>query len=523
MAVYPLYPWKLASAALTATILTTTAACSEPQVNTPQPEDSPQNVAVNTDQDISDIEITDAVNEEFRAAQGVPVDEIQIETNQGVVTLLGTVNNILAKDRAQRITEMVLGVRSVINRIEVAPSERDDAAITADVLTTFAADPATESWELSATTEDGIVTLTGTVDSWQEQQLATRIAKGIRGVQGIENEIDVSYEVFRSDAEIQEEVERAIEWDARINAGEIDVAVDDGIVTLNGLVGSAYEKSLAVADAYVAGVRSVDDAELDVEPGLQNTPSRTTLLSSATDSDIQNAVTDALLYDPRVSSFAIDVTVDEGVATLTGTVDNLKSKRAAAQDAANTVGVWHVENNIRVEAGAEIADERLSSNITEALSRDPYVEAREILVSVNDGVVTLTGVVDSYFEKWQAGDLAARIAGVVSIDNNLAVDYEQLSFDVDFYDWDPIANDFDYRQFAKTDTELANDILDSIYWSPYVETEGVNVSVEDGVATLTGTVETWYERNEATEEAFEAGASAVVNQLDVNYGPETSS
>lgn len=181
------------------------------------------------------------------------------------------------------------------------------------------------------------------------------------------------------------------------------------------------------------------------------------------------------------------------------------------------MGVWNVENQINVQPVDEVSQSDITTNVKNALERDPYVEASEVDVAVSDSMVTLTGVVDSYFEKWQAGDAVVRARGVLAVDNNLTVDYEQLTYETSFYDWDATVYDYDYAIASKTDAEIAEDIGDELYWSPFVDREEVTVAVNNGVATLTGNVDTWYERNQATEEAYEGGAMSVINQLDVDY------
>jgi osmotically-inducible protein OsmY len=506
------------SGLLAAVTLTALTACATDQIESrpPTTTDSPTAVAV-SDEQLADSEITETIKGEFLVARGVPSDAIEVETNEGIVTLSGSVNNILAKDRAQRITEMIKGVRSVVNTINVAPSGQSDAEIAGDISAALAADPATESWEINSTVNNGIVTLTGSVDSWQEKQLVAKVVKGVRGVTGLENNISVNPDVVRPDNEIRAEIEDALQWDARVDDGLIEVSVNDGIVTLGGSVGSLYEKSLATADAYVTGVSSVVNDPLTVEWWARDQMIRKQMYADVTDAEIQDAVKDALLYDPRVASFNVNVAVDNGEVMLTGNVDNLKAKNAAAQDASNTLGVWNVENQINVEPVDEVSQSDITTNVKNALERDPYVEASEVDVAVSDSMVTLTGVVDSYFEKWQAGDAAVRARGALAVDNNLTVDYEQLTYETSFYDWDATVFDYDYAIASKTDAEIAEDIGDELYWSPFVDREEVTVAVNNGVATLTGNVDTWNERNQATEEAYEGGAMSVVNQLDVDY------
>lgn len=73
---------------------------------------------------------------------------------------------------------------------------------------------------------------------------------------------------------------------------------------------------------------------------------------------------------------------------------------------------------------------------------------------------------------------------------------------------------------AKSDWAIHEEIRDEFWWSPFVDGERIDVSVEGGVATLTGEVSTWPEREAATENALEAGATAVINKLEIDYGPD---
>jgi len=82
-----------------------------------------------------DTDVTEAVQDELRVAPGVSGDAIDVFTREGVVTLTGNVNNILAKDRAGYIAETVKGVRAVVNRVKVRPViDRSDGEIRQDVI-----------------------------------------------------------------------------------------------------------------------------------------------------------------------------------------------------------------------------------------------------------------------------------------------------------------------------------------------------------------------------------------------------
>jgi len=472
---------------------------------------------------LNDAEVTDAVDDELIMDQAVPAGYIDAATVDGIVTLTGSVNNILAKDRAAKIAATVKGVRGVVNRIDVLAPYRSDVEIDEDVEDALLWDPVTESWEVDASVADGVVTLSGTVDSWQEKQLAAKVAKGVRGVKGIDNDLAVDYETDRTDTELQEEIADALHWDAYVDDALIDVSVNDGDVTLSGTVGSLAEKNRAYGEAWVAGVTSVSTDDLEVKYWARDERLRKDKYVTRTAQEIRDAVKDAFLYDPRVMSFKIDVDPDGGYVTLRGTVDNLKAKRAAAQDARSVVGVWSVNNKIKVRPGTP-SDERIEDNVEAAMIRDPYVDRYELTVSVVDGEVYLYGDVDSTFEKSQADDVAARQVGVVDVNNFLTVnDPAELGYDPYTDDW--YLYDYDWyddtgRTTTKSDWEIEDDIESQLFWSPFVDSDEVNVDVEDGTAQLTGTVDTWSERAAATENALEGGAVVVDNDLMVDYGPD---
>ncbi len=470
----------------------------------------------------TDQDITDAVEDEIVTDPAVQLHNVLVSTDQGVVTLTGSTNNLLAKQRAERIAATVKGVRAVVNQIKVDPAvSRTDSEVAADVNDALLYDPATESYEVDVTVDNGIVTLGGTVDSWQEKQLAEKVAASVRGVQGTKNNIEVEYEADRTDREIQAEIDKALQFDVLIDDALVTVSVDDGAVNLEGIVGSTSEKTRAISEAWVAGVHSVDGSDLEVKRWARDEDLRGDKYVDKTAEEIKAAVQDALLYDPRVFSFKVNATeVEGGTVTLRGTVDNLKAKRAAAETARGVVGVNRVENRIRVESAMELSDAEVADNVRNALDRDPYVNRYEITVTVENHTAYLYGTVDSHFEKAQADDVAARARGVWAVNNNITVEsiYEPDVYDPYVDTWDPYDYDwYDYQPVTtmKSDAEIAEDIESQLWWSPFVSADDVSITVEDGTATLTGTVGSWSEFNAATENAYDGGATWVDNDLIV--------
>src|ERR1700761_7038099 len=125
-----------------------------------------------------------------------------------------------------------------------------------------------------------------------------------------------------------------------------------------------------------------------------------------------------------------------------------------------------------------IADSDLREQVERALDWEPTVELQHIAVIVDEGVVTLTGDVDSYYEKWKAERTVEKVQGVKGIVNSLVVrQADELS-----------------------DTDLARAAIDALRSNVLVPADRVKVHVEDGWLTLEGHV-TWEFQRRAAERA----------------------
>lgn len=416
---------------------------------------------------------------------------IDTKTEAGVVTLTGEVRDLLTKRRAVEIASAIRGVRAVVDMLPVEPVARADAAIRADVIAALRLEPVTESREVGVEVNGGVVTLRGTVDSGAERDVAERVAAAVPGVRSVRNDLAIQYATARSDAEIAADVRSRLRWDARIDARGVQVSVREGNVVLSGNVGSVSERVLTVNDAWVNGVRVVTD-RLRVVPAAA--AERRAPLPAPSDAEIRHAILQAFALDPRVMSFHPAVAVRDGVVTLTGAVSDLQARNAAEQDARNVTGVRYVNNYLKVRPLVPRSDLPIEEDVRQAMRRNAGVDAAEVLVSVRSGVVYLTGTVDSSNEREEASAAAARVAGVVSVINNLLLPHA----------WP-----------AKSDFAIERDAEAGIVWNAFVDGSAVDVSVRNGVATLTGTVESFADVAEAEQEVLEAGATRVVNQLAV--------
>jgi osmotically-inducible protein OsmY len=462
---------------------------------------------------LDDQAIADAVEDRYLLSRHVDLNRIDVRVSDGIVGLTGTVSDLLAKERATRLAEMVEGVRAVSNRLVVQPTTvRGDAELRQRVEAALRENPATESWEIRTTVIDGVVTLEGTVESWTEKQLAGRVAKGVGGVVGLNNRLGVVYPVHRSDEEIRQDVAERLRWDARVQDGLIEVEVDEGQVRLSGIVGSAAEKRQAGWDSWVAGVEGVDDSGLEVKWWVGDSDLRHDPTPPKTDAEIAAALGRALGYDPRVPAAGVTPGADGGWVTLRGVVSDLAAKRAAERLARHTTGVVGVTNRIKVRPPDIPSDAELVRDIEGALQKNPYTEAYEIRVEARDGDVSLSGAVETQFEKAEAERVAASVAGVTRVANWLRVRYTDVEWEP-YYDYG--APTLDTLRPARSDTEVQEAIESQLRWSPFVDAEQVEVEVSGGVATLSGEVDSWRERRVAQENAYEGGALSVVNDLRV--------
>jgi len=471
---------------------------------------------------VEDSAITNAVKDEIFIQKGVDNTHLNISTMDGIVKLEGEVNNILERDRAANIAQAIKGVRGVINEISVVSKEISDADILVLLRQALVRNPTTEKIDITPSVVDGKVILNGSVESWQEKRIAGYVAKGVSGVQSFENNLIVDQESFRPDSEIETDVSSMLEWDTRVDNEMIDVNVEDATVYLSGIVGSVAEKTHAKNLAMMSGAKDVVHHELIVERWARDTEMRKSKYIYRSDNAIKEAINDVLLYDPRVNRFQINVGVEDGSVTLVGVVTNMNAKDVAEQNAKNIVGVWNVNNRIEVKPPEMIEDSIAERNVEVTISSDPYLEKYEITANVTDGKLLLTGLVDNSFEKNRAEQISSYVKGITDIDNELAIDgenYMPYVYDYSFhtyYPQDKVETEFEN---IKTDNEILSNTEEQIFWSPFVNEEEVDVSVDQGIVTLSGTVQTPRERIHAEKNAYEAGAITVENEITVAYGP----
>jgi osmotically-inducible protein OsmY len=212
------------------------------------------------------------------------------------------------------------------------------------------------------------------------------------------------------DRELKHSVERALEWEPSIDAGDMGVSVEGGVVTLRGNVRSYAEK--LAAERVTLAVYGVKAVANDLMIHIPN-------LFQRTDTEIAQAATAAIGWNVVVPTDRVTVIVTDGWLELHGTVDWQYQKDAAARAVRDLPGVKGLTNGITVKSRVKATDVR--AQIEDAFRRSAEIDARRINVTATDGTVILSGNVHSWAERRQAERAAWAAPGVVQVEDRLAV------------------------------------------------------------------------------------------------------
>lgn len=215
--------------------------------------------------------------------------------------------------------------------------ERTDLQLQEEIAAQVAWDPRFTPAEIGVEVDQGVVTLRGTVSSYQKLVAAGEIAAGVRGVKAVANELVVQppEDPARGDPEIARAARWALEWDAEVPDERVECIVRDGVVTLRGSVEHAYERDAAVdAVSRLLGVRQVID-ELRVERWWRS--------DGAICADLKTEL------QPRIPwANMLGFRCRDGLVVLSGFVRSAEDRLRAEQAAWKVDGVRHVVNGITV-------------------------------------------------------------------------------------------------------------------------------------------------------------------------------
>jgi osmotically-inducible protein OsmY len=212
-----------------------------------------------------------------------------------------------------------------------------------------------------------------------------------------------------------------------------------------------------------------------------------------TDPGLKADVQSELSFDPSVGAAGLVVTVHDGEVMLAGTVGTFREKRAAARVAGRVRGVRALSEDIVVDLAADHrrGDIEIASAIRARLSWDPALAKQELRLHVEDGVVTLSGAVDAIWMRQAAEDHVTSMMGVTALDNAITL------------------------REGPVNAMMKNAIRHALNRSILHE-DNIDVQVQDGVVHLTGTVQDWPHREQASAISWSAvGTRDVVNEIKV--------
>ena len=211
------------------------------------------------------------------------------------------------------------------------------------------------------------------------------------------------------DKTLRQNIIDELEFEPSIDAANIGLAVDDGVVTLTGHV-SSYDEKLAAERAVqrVKGVKAIAK-EIEVRYRYQ---------LKTDDDQIAKRAADVLAWN-LVPADSVRVTVQKGWVVLSGKVDWQYQKVAAEAAVSKLAGVSGVTNSIELKPHAEPKD--VKHKIMAALHRSAQIEANNVQVSVIGGKVRLDGKVKAWYERGIVERAAWSAPGVTQVEDNLKV------------------------------------------------------------------------------------------------------
>jgi osmotically-inducible protein OsmY len=217
-----------------------------------------------------------------------------------------------------------------------------------------------------------------------------------------------------SHEDLTRQITEQLYWDQRVDASTIGVEVHDARVTLRGTVPSFFVRMAAEYDAWsVPGVRTVANELEVVFPREIAVPS---------DESIRSRIVDTLLWDPNVAIESVEVAVEAGAVTLSGTIDAFWKKIRVEEQTREILGVRTVHNRLRVVPREEASDEQIEAAIGDALARHGASDFKALRVAVDGGRVRLGGRVRDRNTYIAAENVARHTPGVVDIENNVDVE-----------------------------------------------------------------------------------------------------
>lgn len=218
-----------------------------------------------------------------------------------------------------------------------------------------------------------------------------------------------------NDEDIKLAVVDNLRWDSRLDSSKVEVTVEEGNVRLSGTVPTRLGKMAAMDQASsTLGVLMVKDDLIISEPEGRRREDE--------DQRLRDSVDWAIRAFASGEGADVHANVSNGTVDLHGSVTELWKANRIELVVANIGGVVEVRNHLAVVPTRKVTDEKLAAEITEAFSRNAFIDETSIDVLVANGVVTLSGTVASWFESKAVQEVVWGARGASKINVQLEID-----------------------------------------------------------------------------------------------------
>ncbi len=221
---------------------------------------------------------------------------------------------------------------------------KTDSQIKLDVQNELAWEPSVNETKIGVGVDNGVVTLSGEVDSFSKKLAAEKAAKSVSGVEAVAEDIEVKFasSLEKSDTEIAKAAVDALHWHSSVPNKSIMVKAENGRLYLSGEVNWSYQKN------------SAKNAVKDLI-GVKGVSNSITLKKQAKPFEVKNKIKEAFERSAEIDARRITVTTDGHTVKLSGKVHSIQEKEDAEKAAFKAPGVQMVKNNLKVQYYTEFA------------------------------------------------------------------------------------------------------------------------------------------------------------------------
>ncbi|HPZ06773.1 MAG TPA: BON domain-containing protein [Candidatus Eremiobacteraeota bacterium] len=273
-------------------------------------------------------------------------------------------------------------------------------------------------FNFSVNSTQAVVEISGEVDNDRASFKAGTIALSIPGVKQINNKITINPALtprpfIRSDKEINNDVEKKLSVTKRVRSYRLECVTIARRVSMKGEVDSL--------DAEIAALELARSIE-----GVESVRSRITIDSRVNDGYIFVATKLLMIADPRINGFRIHINVEDGIIILRGNVDDEEAREIAINKARGIAGskgvISYIEINEEVALEKTIvADNTIVEEVNRTLKSDEELSKYDIKAICSDGIVTLSGTVDSREKVLAAVEKVSVVPGVRAVKSELEI------------------------------------------------------------------------------------------------------